>query len=159
MPNVVSDPLLAHFLSQWKFVRELTHDLLASLSENDLVWTPDKNLGPWWKQFRHIGRVQENYIAALKTERVAFSPNGAGYAGGASTAALAGYLERLDKEMLSAIQAAPASLSIDWFGEKKSLGQHLLYLADHEVLHQGQWIMYQTQSGKPFPKSWAVWGL
>jgi uncharacterized damage-inducible protein DinB len=49
--------------------------------------------------------------------------------------------------------------TIDWFGEPKSVGEHLMCLADHELLHHGQWIVYRRLLGGAFPKSWDQWGV
>jgi hypothetical protein len=45
------------FKSEWTFTRGLTLDLLDSLSEVELSEPPGRDLGPFWKQFRHIGRL------------------------------------------------------------------------------------------------------
>lgn len=155
----MSDPLLDHFKSQWQFARGLTLDLLDALSGEELLLSPHGSLGPWWKQFRHVGRVQENYIAAAKTGRVNFGIEGCAYRGGADKSTLRKYLENLDSQGLRLIETTPPDTSIDWFGEQKSLAQHLLYLVDHEILHHGQWVVYRKELGGGFPKSWSAWGL
>ena len=52
---------LGYFKREWTFARGLTVDLLDSLSDAQLNETPAANLGPFWKQFRHVGRLQECY--------------------------------------------------------------------------------------------------
>ena len=154
----MTSDLLEHFKVQWAFVRGLTQDLLESLSDDDLMVTPDPHLGSWWKQFRHVGRVQENYLAAIETGSIRFGIEGSSYFGGPSKANLLSYLATLDTKLAKCV-ASKGDSRIDWFGEQKSLGQHLMYLADHEVLHHGQWIVYRKLRGSNFPQSWAVWGL
>jgi uncharacterized damage-inducible protein DinB len=155
----MNDGLILHFRSQWRFLRGLTKDLLESMTDDDLLKSPTPVLGSWWKQFRHIGRVQENYLEAVSKRTVRFGVEGASYTGGPSKESLIRYLVELDERINSLLDGNHQAISIDWFGEKKSLSQHLLYLADHEILHHGQWIVYQKQLGGSFPKSWSVWGV
>ncbi|HEY7221138.1 MAG TPA: hypothetical protein VH985_22390, partial [Candidatus Binatia bacterium] len=77
----MSDPLIDHFVAQWKFLRDLTKDLFESISQEEMERSPKANVGPWWKQFRHVGRVQENYLNALDTGAVKFGFEDATYRG------------------------------------------------------------------------------
>lgn len=151
--------MINHFKSQWRFVRGLTIDLLESLSEEKLLKTPAPSLGAWWKQFRHVGRVQENYIEAIGTKKVKFGYESGSYKGGASKEKLKEYLQNLDEKLFSMLDKTSEDVEIDWFGEQKKLATHLMYLSDHEVLHHGQWVVYQKLMGGVFPQSWDVWGL
>ena len=49
----------------WTFTRRLTVDLLDACSKGDLDFALNSHCGPLWKQFRHMGRVHENYLSAL----------------------------------------------------------------------------------------------
>ena len=155
----MDDPLLLHFMNQWRFVRGLTLDLLRSIPNDQLERSPGNDLGPWWKQFRHIGRVQENYLDAMISGTVKFGFEGASYRSGPSNADLAIYLRHLDNRLNSLIQTGRHCKTVDWFGKPKSVGSHLLCLADHEILHHGQWITYRRMLGGNFPESWRAWGL
>jgi uncharacterized damage-inducible protein DinB len=157
--GVMTKELLDHFQTQWSFVRGLTKDLLEVMSEEELAVTPNPKVGPWWKQFRHMGRVQENYLNAVHSGEISFGFEGCSYSGGPSGAALSDYLNVLDGRMADILAKADLSMKIDWFGENKSLAEHFLSLSDHEVLHHGQWIVYRLQLGGRFPRSWEVWGL
>jgi uncharacterized damage-inducible protein DinB len=155
---------LASFEASWRFSRALSLDLLAALSENSLLFSPGDKLGPFWKQFRHLGRVQENYMTALDTGVVKFSPESAGYtpektAGGADKKALRQYLQDLDARLFERLHREPLPETIDWFGEPVGLVEHLFRLDSHETLHHGQWIVYCQLCRQPFPDSWSIWGL
>ena len=52
------------FKSEWNFTRKLTLELLDSLTDVELSKSPGGDLGPFWKQFRHVGRLQECYVEA-----------------------------------------------------------------------------------------------
>lgn len=150
---------LSRFLNQWRFDRSMTLDLLRSLSDEELGWSPGAEVGPFWKQFRHIGRVQENYMEALDTGSVTFSPRGS-YNGTANGAALVAYLESLDKQLEQQLAETDENKLIDWFGEEKITAfDHMLRMMGHETLHHGEWIVCCRLMKKTFPKSWSIWGF
>jgi uncharacterized damage-inducible protein DinB len=155
----MDDPLLLHFMSQWRFARGLTIDLLHSIPNDQLENSPGGNLGPWWKQFRHVGRVQENYLNAMITGIMEFGFEAATYQLGPSKPQLEMYLQCLDSRLNALIQEGRHCKPVNWFGESKPMACHLLCLADHEILHHGQWIAYRRLLGGAFPESWSAWGL
>lgn len=93
------------FLEQWRFNRELTLDLLSSLADSELEFSPGPGIGQLWKQFRHVGRVQENYMNALESGRVQFTTADGAYRGAASARDLRRYLEGLDRRLLAAVSS------------------------------------------------------
>jgi uncharacterized damage-inducible protein DinB len=157
--EAMTSELTSYFFTQWSFLRGLTMDLIAEITDEELTQSPHPTLGPWWKQFRHVGRVQENYITAIQTGKVDFSSQSATYDRGASKTALIAYLRKLDDHLHALVISKDAGFKIDWFGELKPLGNHLLHLCDHETLHHGQWMTYRAILGGKFPESWRVWGV
>ena len=150
---------ISQFLNHWQFDRSLTLDLLASMSIDDLAFSPGPSVGPLWKQFRHIGRVQENFMDALKAGSAKFAPNGS-FDATADGGALMDYFHKLDDELRSLLSEIDPNKRIDWFGEEQlSVFEHLMRMLSHETLHHGQLIVYCKLLGKPFPKSWIIWGL
>lgn len=147
------------FRSAWSFTRGLTLDLLEEMSESDLLFLPGQQLGAFWKQFRHVGRVQECYIDALSTGNIDFSPEGKSYDHGPSKEWLKAYLKRLDENLFELSQTVEWTAQMDWFGEKVNIFDHLMRMVMHETLHHGQWVVYVRLMNKPFPESWGVWGL
>lgn len=147
------------FGSAWTFSRSLTLDLLEEMTESDLLFLPGPQLGAFWKQFRHVGRVQECYIDALSTGKIDFSPEGKSYDQGPSKEWLQAYLKRLDDSLFALLDDIDWEAEMDWFGEKVKIFEHLMRLVTHETLHHGQWIVYMRLMNKPFPDSWIVWGL
>lgn len=146
-------------LQEWQFVRKLSLDLLHELSGKQLEYSPKGNMGPFWKQFRHVGRVQENYTNALFDLKIEFNELNSSYTGGASVESLVGYLNSQDENMIDAVNKFDHSDSIDWFGEEIDLETHLIRLISHETLHHGQWIIYAKSLDINFPESWKAWGL
>lgn len=147
------------FSSAWTFTRGLILDLLNEMSDSELLFLPGPQLGAFWKQFRHVGRVQECYMHALSTGNMDFSPEGKSYDHGPSKRWLVDYLDRLDSSLFEMLPDLDWSCQMDWFGEKVRIFEHLMRLVTHETLHHGQWIVYLRLMNKTFPDSWAVWGL
>lgn len=151
---------LNRFLSEHRSDRALTVDLLRSLSVEELEFSPGPGVGKFWKQFRHVGRVQENYVDALDTGAVKFQNSGASFNGTADSASLVEYLTHLDKKLEAKLKDLDENITIDWFGaEKLTAFDHLLRMLGHETLHHGQWIVYFKLMNKKFPESWQIWGL
>ncbi len=121
------------FKSEWKFTRGLTLELLDSLTDAELGETPGPGLGPFWKQFRHVGRLQECYQEALNSRA-------------------------LDRELVQAVERVDWNATIEWEGEMASVFQHLMRMLAHETLHHGQWIIYARLTGKTLPPGWKAWG-
>ncbi len=151
---------LQAFREDWSLLRALSLDLLADLSPAELEYTPGPGLGRFWKQFRHLGGVQECYLEALSTGRVDFSYTGRHYRGGPDRAALLGYLRGLDEQMFATLARADWARTVVWGpGDTPDLDGHLRRLVEHEVLHHGEWVVYVRLLGRAFPASWGLWGL
>ena len=146
----------AEALARHAFHRRLTLDLLRDLPGKALSYSPNKGQGPFWKQFRHVGRVQEDYLTALSARKMRFSAEAGTYRAGNSKLGLLSYLRRLDSRLVAAVKTARRP--VDWWGEKVPPAEHLLRLSEHEVLHHGQWLVYLNGLKLKPPKSWHVWG-
>jgi uncharacterized damage-inducible protein DinB len=142
------------FKSEWKFTRGLTLELLDSLTDADLGETPGPAVGPFWKQFRHVGRLQECYMEALNTKKAKFDYRNKRYRGGCSKSALRAYLRALDRELIQTFERVDWNASIEWEGEMISVVQHLMRMLAHETLHHGQWILYARLMEKSLPPGW-----
>ena len=91
------------FLRAWSFTRGLTLDLLDALDAETLLYSPGPGLGPFWKHFRHVGRVQENYTEALGTGGIHFEVTDS-YSGGPSSGDLSAYLRSVDNQTKRAVR-------------------------------------------------------
>lgn len=139
-------------------LRRLTIDLLTAAPQSFLEFSPHPNMGSVWKIFRHMARVDENYIAAIRARSVNFGFDDSNYQGGNDRVALTAYLNSASYELNRAVKCCPPNTLIDWFGESCSLQTHLTRLATHESLHQGQLIAYARMTEVALPPSWADWG-
>ena len=157
--GVMADDLTTRFQAKWGFARGLTRDLLRFVDASDLAFRPSNRLGPLWKHFRHLRRVQKNYLRGIETGRVVFGFDGASYTGDASKRALLDYFDRLDARLNEQLRAIDVNRRIQWPDSTVDVHEHVMRMADHEVLHHGMFIVYMRLLGKGFPRSWARWGV
>ena len=155
----MNNELIQRFDSQWRFARGLTRDLLESLEPHELEFSPAQGLGPLWKHFRHLGRVEENYLEAVETGKVVFGFDNTTYGGDASRQSLADYLARVDRRLTQVLTTCDSVQTVDWFRNIVDIYTHFTRMADHETLHHGMFVVYARLLGRPFPSSWAAWGL
>src|SRR5438445_8407787 len=130
------------FKSEWKFTRGLTLELLDSLTDAELGEAPGPDVGPFWKQFRHVGRLQECYQEALNSRKIRFDYKNKRYRGGCSKNALRAYLRALDRELVQAVEGADWIATIEGEGEMASVFRHLMRMHVHDILHHEQCILY-----------------
>jgi uncharacterized damage-inducible protein DinB len=145
-------------ISEWKWARSLTVDLLKSVTPDDLSFVINESSGPLWKQFRHMGRVQENYLNAIESGQIGFGIEGCTHLLAPSKEELLDYLNALEQRFDLLLENVTPSTVIDWFGQPASLKSHITRMLMHETLHHGQLILYVRAIGKAFPESWRAWG-
>ncbi len=152
------DKELKQLLTEWKEMRKLTLDLLDELPEEHLSFTVGESMGTIGKQYRHLGDVQICYNEAIKTGKIDFEEYKREYSLENSKTKLKDFLKEIDQEMLKLVEKNQ-EVKIDWFGEEWDLKQHMKSLIEHEILHQGELIVYIRVLGLKFPESWELWGL
>jgi uncharacterized damage-inducible protein DinB len=153
------DAAIATINDRWRFARGLTRDLLESLDADDLTFSPGEGLGALGRHFRHLGRVQENYLRGLATGTMAFGLAGATHAGELTRQSLIDYLDRIDAGLDERLATLDPDAAVQWFGQPVGVQEHLTRMANHEVLHHGMFVVYLRLLGRRFPASWAAWGL
>lgn len=145
-------------IDSWKTHRNLTYDLLQSLSEKTLKKTVGKNMGSIGKQFRHMGDIQFCYIEAITTGKIDFSKVLRDYSIEHSTIKLRQFLEDMDDKLYRLLETN-SNKEINWGFTKIPLTQHLNFMIQHEILHHGELIVYIRTLSLPFPRSWEeIWG-
>jgi uncharacterized damage-inducible protein DinB len=157
---------VASRLENLKFHRNLALDILKTLTDDHLALTVGKNMGTLGEQFRHMVRVEIQYVEAITTRRIDEAKKKIDSRTAQSKDALLKLWQETSLEMLSVIEKLTeqemSDLTIDWkyWGyDKLNLSDHLQALSDHECLHNGEIIVYLKTHQIPFPKSWESWGL
>jgi uncharacterized damage-inducible protein DinB len=96
----------------------------------------------------------------MDTGRVVFTCEGHTYNGGPSKQQLLKYFDQLDKDLRAQMdQLAGSAPAIEWPEETVSPGEHLMRMVEHELLHQGMFVVSIQLLGKRYPESWRAWGL
>ncbi len=155
---------LNYHFQAWKFHRGLALDILKSIDDDQLNLTVGKNMGTLGQQFRHIAKIELEYIDAIKNKRVAPVSGRLDKSLSNSKEELLNVFGQNRKELtelLNSIQD-PESYMIDWTHwdvKEMNLIDHIQALADHNNLHNGEIIVYVKTHDIPFPKSWEPWGL
>ena len=150
---------LTETLEEFAFLRQLTQDFLDVCTRDVLNFSGASGAGAVWKQFRHLGRVQENYLDALESGVMTFACDTGTYRGGISRLDLSEYLARIDARMRELFAAPLPHSRIAWPNAGCSVHVHLLRLSTHESLHHGQMILCAREAGVSMPKSWRAWGV
>ncbi len=160
---------LESLIDTYRLHRNLITDVLRQLSDEQLQLTIGKNMGTLGKQFRHIGDIQLCYIDALKTKKMSFFRSTVDHSLEESRELLLGFLTENDQRMLATLEGLGneelEKMRIDWthkshqIDEQLSVYDHLNDLIRHEILHQGEIIVYLRTLELPFPASWRLWGF
>lgn len=149
---------LSHMLIGFSVNRQLTYDLLNSLSEEDLTrkW-PRPGLDSFAKQFQELAAVQRAFTGALSSGVMDFSavPDVHGFTDTGDREALLKALREADRQMEQSLLETVKS-SVRWDDIEIPAEGHLTNLISHEVFHQGQMLMMLYIFGLPVPESWAT---
>lgn len=149
-------------IEDWKYIQNLSLDILKLLSEEQLGLTVGKNMGTIGEQFRHMARVRFQYAEAIENRILSKTIEKIDPTVALSKTGLLELWDKANQKLLSVIEKSDLSIIIDWkywgVGEM-TLQDHLNALMDHETLHNGQLIIYLRTHDIQFPKSWEAWGL
>lgn len=155
----MEEPAQVSLIHAWRQAHTRTSELLGWLSDENLQLALNDVVGPVWRQFRHIGRVRQNYLDGLQTGRMVFG-RPSRLASSDAKPDLAEYLAATEGS--SEIEAAVARRDlVEWEGEGPVQAvDHLDRLVQHEALHHGQLIVIIGHLGLEFPTGWrTAWAL
>lgn len=160
------DKQLNYSFQAWKFHRGLAIDILKSLNDEQLQLTVGQNMGTLGQQFRHMVKIEMEYLEAIQNKKVAPPKEKPDRAIAGSKEALLSAFENAEKKITDTLNALesedPEKYMIDWTHwdvPEMNLIDHMQALADHTNLHNGEIIVYAKTHNIPFPKSWEPWGL
>lgn len=139
-------------------------ELLNSLNDDQLLFKPDgEKWQPLYYQFTCMARTQLVYARAAETGLMDFSMFGSAELPGKHDArtieSLKRFLEDSNVKWLAAIKGNQGT--VEWQGTPSPISLHIMSLAEHERLHQGQLLSYFTLAKFELPESfksnWALW--
>lgn len=156
-------PEIAQWVDVWRQTRARTYDLLRALPYAVMNFSPHPEFGTLVRQIRHAADIEAACIAAIRTGTMDFAGHPRQRSLEQSKEDLEGYMRFVDAELVAALGAlTPEQLArpVRWGTGESTLLQHLMWLLQHETLHQGMWAFYAKIADLPLPQSWKdTWRL
>lgn len=149
-------------IEYWLFTRSETQELLHSLTDEQLLFTPE---GPKWQplyyQFTCMVRVQLAYAKALRTGGMDFAYFADKSLPGKRSLKSRQQLDTAFNRAKGIWQSAITTIgSVKWYDQNVSVAGHIYRLVSHERMHQGQLISYFTLAGYKLPPNFKqIWAL
>lgn len=148
---------IAQWVEAWRQTRALTYDLLHVLPYAVMNFSPHPEFGTFARQIRHAADIEAAAVAALRTGTMDLAGHPRQRGLEQSKEDLEGYMRHVDEELVAALRAlTPEQLArrVNWGTTTPTLLQHLMWLLQHETLHQGMWAFYAKIADLPLPQSW-----
>src|SRR5438445_6229680 len=130
---------IAQWVDAWRQTRALTYDLLRALPYAVMNFSPHPEFGTLVRQIRHAADIEAAYLAAIRTGTMDFAGHPRQRSLEQSKENLEGYMRYVDEELVAGLRAlTPTQLvrPVDWGTATPALRQHLVWLLQHETLHQ-----------------------
>ena len=139
---------------EWNYIRGLTRTFVKKLGDSELdKKLPRKNLDTIRKQCEELIEVQVCYLNALETGIIEFD----GYSdeklpGTTGKKELLARFKKLDSRLENKLEEVSGNETIDWFGEEKTILNHLIAMVSHESMHVGQIVAFCYSQGIDIPE-------
>ena len=143
-------PSLKGQLADWQYARQNTITFLQQLTPAQLQQPlPRQTFTTLWEQMIEMAWVQHCFMAAVATGTL----NGTNWEAPhyPTKEDLLAAMATFDQEMITILENCTGNETIDWFGEEKSIFQHLSSLQSHEMMHLGQIIAFCHALDIPIP--------
>jgi len=156
---------MSSMLSQWRFCRSETLEILNSLDDDQLKFCPEGDKWkPLFKQFVCMVSTQITYARSIEEGRIDFGwfrDETAKLENISTKEDLLKALEKVDKRWVKVIKSIEdEDYQIKWPGFSLNLFNTITTLISHERLHDGQIISYFTMAGfdlpEKFKENWAL---
>ena len=161
-----------NLLSQFRSHRKLIMDLLRYLDQDQLAVKPLNSAGSFGKQFRHILDIEKCYVESMYNGYLTFFRRNIDHSLEMDKARLIHELVSEDNKLEEIIEKLSkekthekyidCSAVVTYLGNeniKSSPVQVLSWMTEHEILHEGELVLYIRTAGLKFPPSWIIWGL
>ena len=158
-------------LENYKLHRKLTRDLLLSLNQEQLSLKPFSVSGTFGKQFRHLLDIEKCYVESLLNGFLAFYRSYIDHSLETNRERLIQELDREDAKLEKFFKGirrekvnekyVDCTQAVQYLGDniRASPVRILSWLTEHEILHEGELLLYVRTERMEFPKSWMIWGL
>lgn len=159
-------------LENYKLHRKLSRDLLLSLKPEQLSLKPFSVSGTFGKQFRHLLDIERGYVESLLNGFLAFYRSDIDHSLETNRERLIRELDREDAKLekfFKGIRREKANekyvdctQAVQYLGDnniRASPARILSWITEHEILHEGELLLYVRTERMEFPRSWMIWGL
>ena len=158
-------------LENYKLHRKLTRDLLLSLNQEQLSLKPFSVSGTFGKQFRHLLDIEKCYVESLLNGFLAFYRSDIDHSLETNRERLIQELDREDAKLEKFFKGirrekvnekyVDCTQAVQYLGDniRASPVRILSWLTEHEILHEGELLLYVRTERMEFPRSWMIWGL
>ena len=159
-------------LENYKLHRKLIRDLLLSLNPEQLSLKPFSVSGTFGKQFRHLLDIEKCYVESLLNGFLAFYRSDIDHSLETNRERVIQELDREDAKLekfFKGIRREKANekyvdctQAVQYLGDnniRASPVRILSWLTEHEILHEGELLLYVRTERMEFPRSWMIWGL
>ena len=159
-------------LENYKLHRKLSRDLLLSLKPEQLSLKPFSVSGTFGKQFRHLLDIEKCYVESLLNGFLAFYRSDIDHSLETNRERVIQELDREDAKLekfFKGIRREKANekyvdctQAVQYLGDnniRASPVRILSWLTEHEILHEGELLLYVRTERMEFPRSWMIWGL
>ena len=158
-------------LENYKLHRKLTRDLLLSLNQEQLSLKPFSVSGTFGKQFRHLLDIERCYVESLLNGFLAFYRSDIDHSLETNRERLIQELDREDAKLEKFFKGirrekvnekyVECTQAVQYLGDniRASPVRILSWLTEHEILHEGELLLYVRTERMEFPWSWMIWGL
>jgi uncharacterized damage-inducible protein DinB len=158
-------------LENYKLHRKLSRDLLLSLKPEQLSLKPFSVSGTFGKQFRHLLDIEKCYVESLLNGFLAFYRSDIDHSLETNRERLIQELDREDAKLEKFFKGirrekvnekyVDCTQAVQYLGDniRASPVRILSWLTEHEILHEGELLLYVRTERMEFPKSWMIWGL
>ena len=159
-------------LENYKLHRKLSRDLLLSLKPEQLSLKPFSVSGTFGKQFRHLLDIEKCYVESLLNGFLAFYRSDIDHSLETNRERLIQELDREDAKLEKFFKGirrekvnekyVDCTQAVQYLGDnniRASPARILSWITEHEILHEGELLLYVRTERMEFPRSWMIWGL
>ena len=153
-------------IKEWGFARANTVAFIKQLGDEGLrIKLPRPALDTFCKHFEEMIAVQEAYVEAISTSEMSFDncKSDYDYKGLSTAEELLHKIEEADKKMLEVLSKVDVNSEVSWWGEPKTVTNHISSQVSHETLHLGQLIAFCHVLDVKIPQdvvgAWALSGF
>ena len=148
------DSAIKGLFEEWQYGRNIIRWFIEELDDSDLdKELPRENLNTIRKQCEELLEVQACYVEGIETGVIEFGDyKDETMPGNTSDQKLLERCEKLDSQLESKLEEIEGDVTVEWFGQDKTIHYHLSAMISHESMHIGQIVAFCYATGITIPE-------